>query len=322
MLRSGLKAPSSIKANGFADQYKDANTSSAWLWAPTHLKESRLSLRTQIKSYLMELVATCIFVFCLGFSVVTAANNGTDMALRSLTVAIVAFGSYMMVTGWLRLPEEELPRLAMWNLTLSRLVTLRLGLFHALFYVVAQFLGMILGACLLVAFGTGATSEHVYIPSYSGNLVASWAAELFGSSFIVMAYLYNSMSGVEHEKEHEHQRDGEMAAALVRGIFTLLFFRLGHWTFDPVVYLAGLFAAAFSTNPTTWLSDTNMTRLSAGFFLGAPLIGMVIGVAVYLFLLFLSYHGDDDKKRIAKGAKLVHSVDGRITHTQYTKMNE
>jgi hypothetical protein len=322
MLRSGLKAPASIKANGLADQYKDGNTSSAWLWAPTHLEDSRLSWRTQIKSYVMEMIAMCIFTFCLGFAVVTAVNNGADMALRTLTVAIVAFGSYMMVTGWLRMPEEELPRLASFNLILARLLTLRLGLLHALFYTIAEFVGILLGGALLVAFGTGSTTVDVWIPSYAGGIGASWGAELFGSSFIVMAYLYNYMGGVEHEKEHEFQRNGEMAAAVVRGISTLLFFRLGHWTFDPFVYLAGLFATGFAS-PHVFLSDDAATRLSWGFYFGVPLIGMVIGVVVYLLLVFLSYHGEDEKKRIAKGARLVSSsIGGRVTHTQYTKMAE
>lgn len=315
-LRSGLKAPASIKANGLADQYKDMRSGAAWLWTPTN--NTAISARTLIKSYVMELIASFVFCFFVVFSVVTAVNNGADMNLRTMLVALVSGASYYMVTGWLRMPEEELPRHASWSVTLARFLVLRFGLFHTLIYLVVQLVGAIIAAALLFGFGFGASVVDVWVPAFpaGGSVAHSWGAELLSSGLIIFSLLYNHMAGVETDDEQKYERKGEMAASLVRGLATFLFFRLGHFTFDSIVYLAGLFATGMAG---PFLSDTAATRLSWGFFVGVPLLGAIGAVLLYWLMVFLSYHPETKYK--ANGGPGLARAERQI-HTQYVKLAE
>jgi hypothetical protein len=313
----GLKAPGSINANSLTDQYanngKD-NFLGALLWAPTHKTEMRFI--TFIKSYLMEFVAMTVFAFLLLFAVVSAVNNSADMALRSILVALVGSGSYYMITGWLRKPDEELPRHGGWTVTLSYALVLRFGIFHSLIYMVVHVLGALTASGLLSAFGVGASTPEVWVPQLVDTVARSWAAEIIGTTLIVFSLLYNHMAGVDQDNEGTHRRDGEVMASAMRLVATLIFFRLGHFTFEPALYLAGLFTTCWNGG---CLSDTSAAHLSAGFFLGVPLIGVIIAVALYILGVVLSATYDQ-KKLQAKGATF-KAVDRNI-HAQYSKLAE
>lgn len=312
--KTSLQAPSSIKAQSLTDQYNDGTTWQSVLWYPTH--SEALTWRTQIKSYTMEMIATLVFSFLYVFSVITAIDSGADTAIRSILIALVAGGSYYMVTGWLRMPESELPRHASWTVTVSQMAVFRFGLLHGLFYLLMQFIGILIAAAILFGFGPGfgmgATTER-WIPPQADNVARAWLAMIIGSFAIVFSRLYNHMAGVANSEEHKHQRDGEVMASVMTGLAVLVFYRLGNWSFDPVVYLAGLFATGYSGN---FLSTTTATYLGAAFNILAPMTGMVLAVALYLGLLFLSNpvgHG-----RLAKrDVRLEKQI-----HTQYVKLAE
>lgn len=311
--KSALQAPSSIKAQGFMDQYKNesADKASPWLWAPSH--NTGITWLTQIKSYAMEMVATLVFTFLLVFSVVSASIASGDTAVRSILVGLVGFGSYYMVTGWLRKPDSELPRHAGWLVTVSQVAVFRFGLLHGLFYLVAQFLGAIIAAALLFGLGDGGNPER-WIPQLADTVGRAWLAEIIGAFAIIFSLLYNHMAGVPTDEEDKHRRDGEVMASAMRGVATLVFFRLGHWSFEPVVYLAGLFASGYNG---AFLSDTTANHLSAAFFILVPMIGMAVAVLLYL-LLGAAMSSEDGKQRTAKGIRL---AENKI-HTQYVKLAE
>jgi len=308
--KPALQAPSSIKANSINQQFEDGNTAAAWLWYPTNKKS--ITFLTMLKSYLMEYVASLVLIFLVVFSVVSAVANTADMGIRSLLVALVGFGSYYMVTGWLRMPDSELPRHASWLVTVSHMMVLRFGILHGLIYLVAQTLGALTASGILSAFGPGATVE-AWVPQIADTTARSWAAEIIGSSLIVFSLLYNHMAGVPNDLEQDHQREGEVMASAMRGVATLIFFRLGHWSYDPAIYLGGLFATCWNGG---CLSDSTANHLSAAFFILVPMIGMVVAVALYLLgvLLSTSY----GKERTAKGVRL----EKPIQHTQYVKVSE
>lgn len=288
----------------------DGNFVGALLWAPTHKKSIRFI--TLLKSYLMEYLASTIKFFLILFAVVTAVNDTADLALRSILVALVAFGSDYMITGWLRKPDEELPRHGGWVATASYALVLRFGIFHSLIYMTMHVLGALTGSGLLSAFGVGASTPEVYIPQLVDTVARSWAAEIIATALIAFSLLYNHMAGVSSDEEDSHRREGEVMAAAMRGVATLIFFRLGHFTFDPAIYLTGLFATCWNGG---CLSATSAAHLSAGFFIGVPFIGVAVAVALYILGVVLSanYGG---RARTAKGARL--DVERNI-HTQYSK---
>lgn len=313
--KTSLQAPSSIKAQGFMDQYKNdsEDKASPWLWAPSH--NTGITWMTQIKSYIMEMVATLVFTFLLVFSVVSATIASPDTAVRSILVGLVGFGSYYMVTGWLRKPDSELPRHAGWLVTVSQMAVFRFGILHGLFYLVAQFVGALVAAALLLGLGDGGNPER-WVPQLADTVGRAWLAEIIGAFAIIFSLLYNHMAGVPTNEEDNHRRDGEVMASVMRGVATLVFFRLGNWTFEPVVYLAGLFASGYNGG---FLSDSSANHLSAAFFILVPMIGMVIAVLLYL-LLGAAMTGDQGKGRVAKGVRLMPSE--KQIHTQYVKLAE
>lgn len=318
-LRPGMKAPASIKARNLEQQYGGGNGYSA-LWYPQTKTDSWL---VTVKSYVMEMLAMFVFAFLTVYSVVTAVLGTSDSMIRSLVVAIVAGGSYFMVTGWLRKPDEELPRHASWTVTLGKTAVMRFGLIHALIYLIAQFLGLLIAAALLYELGyqtgpgpTGVLEVYipqteVYVNDFAGR---HWLAEILASFAIVFSMLYNHMAGVEKENEGEYIRGGEIMASLARTAFTLLFFRVGHWTFDPAVYLAGLFATCFNG---TCLSATTATQYGAAFFLLVPLIGMIVAIVFYLLGVLLS--GGVGMRKSNGGG---NATAERQIHTQYVKLAE
>lgn len=312
-----LKAPESIKAKDLSEQYmnNDGDTLGAILWAPTHKKTAHWI--TLVKSYLLELIASFFMVFFTVFSVVSAVNGSGDTAVRSLLVAIASGGSYFMVTGWLRNPEEELPRHASWLVTLFYCGTLRFGVFHSLIYLGVQTLGAFIASLVLSGLGPGGATEEVWIPVLGGTTNQSWIAEIFATALILFNLGYNHMAGNEVAKEDEQARHGETMASLMRLIATLVFFRLGHWTFDPIIYLGGLWATCHNTG---CLSAETPTHLGVGFFMGVPFIGLVTALVFYVIALALT--GTYKTRRYgAKGAEMRRTFGPDVQksiHTSYT----
>lgn len=306
---NNLRAPESIKAQNLQDQYtnNDGNTVGAILWAPTHKKP--IHVVPLIKSYVMELIGSFFMIFFTVFSVVSAVNGSADTAVRSLLVAITAGGSYFMVTGWLRKPDEELPRHASWLVTLFYMFTLRFGLFHSLIYLAVQTIGALAASGVLSALGPGAATEEVWIPQLVGTSTQSWCAEIFATGLILFSLGYNHMGGNPSEEEDSQLRHGETMASLMRAVATLVFFRLGHFTFDPAIYLGGLFSSCWNSG---CLSSETGLHLSAGFFIGVPFIGLIAAILFYLVGVALSgtYGG---KERRARGAMLQNKI-----HTSFS----
>jgi hypothetical protein len=174
-------------------------------------------------------------------------------------------------------------------------------------------LGALTASGILSAFGFGGATAEVWIPQLGDTVARAWAAEIIGTALIVFSLLYNHMAGVDSAEEDNHQREGEVMASVMRGVATLVFFRLGNWTFEPALYLAGLFTSCWNGG---CLSDTSAAHLSAGFFLGVPFIGMIVAVALYILGVVLSANYGTTK-RIAKGPSLT-TVERNI-HTQYSK---
>lgn len=323
-LHPGMKAPASIKAKNLTQQYGGVNSYSA-LWYPQTKEDSWL---ITLKSNVMELLATFVFVFLTVYAVVTSVLGTGDSMIRSLVVAIVSGGSYFMVTGWLRKPDEELPRHASWTVTLGKAAVMRFGFLQALFYWISQFIGTLLAACLLYVLGfqTGNPVVGVleaYVPQTEVYLTDSagrhWFAEIIASFAIVFSMLYNHMAGVERENEIEHVRGGEIMASLARTAFTLLFFRVGHWTFDPIVYLGGLLTTCFHGTCLSGTAGTLATGIQypAIFFLLVPFIGMIVAILFYLLGVLLS-GGVGMRKSNGGGT----ATAGRQIHTQYVKLAE
>lgn len=316
MKRTGtLKAPGSINASSLTDQYQREEFGSALLWAPTHKKPTRII--TLIKSYLMEYLFSTVFYFLVIFSVVSAVASSADLALRTLLVALVSGGSYYMGTGWLRRPAEELPRHGGWLVTIAYTLVLRFGVIHALIYLSMHTLGALTASGLLSAFGPGLAGVEVWLPQYTDTTARGWAAEIIGAALIVFSLLYNHMAGASSGEEDEHQREGETMASVMRAVAVVVFFRLGNWTFEPALYLAGLFATCWNGG---CLSSTNATHYSAGFFIGVPMIGMVVAVALYILGVVLSADYGMTVRR-GKGGRMPPESAERQVHTQYSKVS-
>jgi glycerol uptake facilitator-like aquaporin len=327
-----LKAPDSIRATSVADQYETVGKAGGFthfLWAPHATRSVRfLSL---LKSYVMELIGSFFFVFFTVFSVVSAYNGTAagpaDDVLRSILVAICAGGSYFMVTGWLRKPDDELPRHASWLVTLFYMLTWSFGAIHSLIYLIAQLLGALAASGILWELGTGTLGPEVWIPARGAGATigAAWFAELVGTALILFSLGYNHKAGVETDDEDKEgaRRLGETMASLMRAVATLVFFRLGHWTFEPIVYLGGLFATCWTGSCLS--NDTGM-HYGLGIFLGVPFLGLLLAVVLYLVGLLLSTkdYGKQRKAKVPEGKRVpgLYEEAGKSIHTQYTKVSE
>jgi len=340
-----LKAPDSIKAANLREQYQTPEGSSVLrhlFWAPHDDKKIRLLTIT--KSYVMELIGSFFFIFFTVFSVVSAYNGTTtgigsdaDGAIRSILVAICAGGSYFMVTGWLRKPDEEMPRHASWLVTLFYTFTYRFGIFHTLAYMVMQLGGALIASGILWELGTGAFGSTVWIPARGtgATIGAAWFAELVGTALILFSLGYNHMGGVDIADEDltkdGTRRLGETMASIMRAVATLVFFRLGHWTFEPIIYLGGLFATCWTGS---CLSTDTANYYGLGIFLGVPFLGLVLAVVLHLVTVGLSTRTTFDSGHKSRANRRGLYTDeaqaeferqanlGKSIHTQYTKLSE
>lgn len=333
-----LKAPDSIRAANLREQYETPEGSSVLrhlFWAPHDNKKIRLL--TILKSYVMELIGSFFFVFFTVFSVVSAYNGTTtgpgsdaDGAIRSILVAICAGGSYFMVTGWLRKPDEEMPRHASWLVTLFYTFTYRFGIFHTVAYLVMQLGGALIASGILWELGTGVFGPTVWIPARGtgATIGAAWFAELVGTALILFSLGYNHMGGSPNAEEDDSRRLGETMASLMRAVATLVFFRVGHWTFEPAVYLGGLFATCWTGS---CLSADTANYYGLGIFLGVPFLGLLLAVVLHLVMVGLSTKPASDTGHKSRANKAGLYTDeraaqldqmGKSIHTQYTKMSE
>lgn len=225
---------------------------------------------------LAELVRSIVFVLVVNLlhhGITTSPTGWIDGAL----FGIVAGATYYFVTRWKvnDTDNNELPGHASWTVSLAHMFVAREGPLITVVRMGVQLLGALAASGLLHFLGA-----HV-VPT-NPNVPVQWFIELFVPALIVFAILYNNMAGAKRADEKEHEEKGQFHGSAIRAFFTACFYTLfSGYSFESIVYLGGLFA-------TCWNGACNSQAPFTGawaFYTFVPLLGMAIGVVLYLIMI-------------------------------------
>lgn len=291
-------------------------------------EEDRPDWGNTIGSWVMELVG-CIF---LGLFVNIAKSNASGIAANALLDGAIigaVYGAYFyMAWDWTR--DYMLRRHMNWAISWGYLLTLRIGILTwILFYGVAQTGGAFIAGAILTAtpYGTPPDiSSAALVPTVGAAL--GW--EFFGSFLIVFTLIYNeilenavlsaaadgsdgqpeeaSRRAAEDKYEDEdenHTRAGKLTG-LVIFILVTCFFRIQVYSFNNVVYLAGL----------TGTGDLNANN-SLGFamaycaYLGMPLVGATAAAFIF-WILYMLYRAIPDRRRTPSFSRFYGYVKSEV----------
>lgn len=284
------KKATSIGARSAAEQYQPEGRESIWyslLWGPHD--ERPLYWSNTVRAFIMELLACVVFALVTNMAANLSAATASTL-LSGVLVGSLAGGSYYMASSWIRTQgnDYELPRHLSWSVSFGHVFALRLGLIYLLFYLSVQLLGSAVAGGFLYMLGNGVVPASLASAITTGN---SWFTEVMGSALIVFSILYNnylSYPVIDKENSEDHHTfHGQWLGALMRALWTAIFFSKGAYTFDPVVYFAG----AIGTCSTTCLFNSGN---GWWFYFFVCLIGSLGGALLYWLLIAI--YGSGRKK--------------------------
>lgn len=308
---SKLQAPNKrIAAESWSDHSpNDGGYLAAFMWAPFHRETPRMGI--VILGFLMELIGTLVFCLFTNFArqnlvLPPVPATATDMVtLSAVVVGLVSAGTFYAATGW-RLQDDEQPRHLSWTISIGYFLVFRTGLIPLIVYLCAQTGGAALAGLVIWGIGPGIVPAATTIP-----FGMAFGFEVLGSFLIIFALLYNNLYGGSYESEREHTRQGQVAASLMRFLSTSTLGRANAYSFDAVIYLAGLIGFGLSSNVD------NPYVASPAFFLLVPMVGMAGAVIVYYVLLLLFRLSTPTKRRTG-----ISTTESSIDARQGTSLEE
>lgn len=309
---SKLQAPNKrVGAESWGDHSpNDGGYLAAFMWAPFHRETPRMGI--VILGYIMELIGTLVFALFTNFArqnlvfatTVTAANAAMN-TLAAVIVGLVSAGTFYAATGW-RLQDDEQPRHLSWTVSIGYFLVFRTGLIPLIVYLCAQTGGAALAGLVIWGIGPGIVPAGSTIP-----FGMAFGFEVLGSFFIIFALLYNNLYGGSYESEREHTRQGQVNASLARFLSTASLGAANAYSFDAVIYLAGLIGFGLSSQVD------NPYVASPAFFLLVPMVGMAGAVIVYYVLLLLFRLSTPTRRRTG-----ISTTEASIDSRQGTSLEE
>jgi hypothetical protein len=266
-----------IEARSASEQYQPEGRESIWysmIWGPQD--ERPLYWSNTVRAFIMELLGVVLFALVTNMAASLSAATASAL-LSGVLVGVLGGGSYYMATSWIRTTKEdyELPRHLSWSVSFGHFFASRLGLIYLLFYLVVQLLVSAVAGGLLNMLGNGVVPASLTSTLTTGN---SWFTEVMGSALIVFSVLYNNYLSYPYDKEDHHTFHGQWLGALMRALWTAIFFSKGAYTFDPVIYFAG----AIGTCSTACLFNAGN---GWWFYFFVCLIGSLGGTLLYWLLI-------------------------------------
>jgi glycerol uptake facilitator-like aquaporin len=278
------------------EQYSPAGRKS-WMstliWAPADVEVLKVS--NTLRAYFMEFLGTLLFTLATNMAVSLTAAASTTL-LNGVLVGLLAGGSYYMAGSWLRTTSKdesdyELPRHLSWSVSLGHFLVMRLGLWYLLWYLVAQTAGAAVAGGFLYFFDNGVVPSML---SATPNNGFYWALEILGPLFIVFSVLYNNYLSRYMDKkgspsEEDSIHHGMYAGGLMRFVWTAIFYNKGAYSFDAVVYIAGV----IGTCATACLGSSGN---GWWFYVFVPLLGSVGAAIVYVPPMLLFSWGRSERE--------------------------
>lgn len=206
----------------------------------------------EMKKYLAEFIGTFVLVFvACGVAGQTGGSLGVTSVAFGLVIVAMAY-SIGNVSGCHINPAVSIAMLCAKKMSLKDFIG----------YVVAQFLGAIAGAAVLMAV-VGDSTKLGTNALYNGNAMASFIIEAVLTCIFVLAIL-----GVTSKKEY-----GNVAGLVIGGALTL-------------VHLLGINFTGTSVNPARSFGPALIAGSWDGLwvFILAPLVGGILAAVIYGFL--------------------------------------
>ena len=206
----------------------------------------------EMKKYLAEFIGTFVLVFvACGVAGQTGGSLGVTSVAFGLVIVTMAY-SIGNVSGCHINPAVSIAMLCAKKMSLKDFIG----------YVVAQFLGAIAGAAVLMAV-VGDSTKLGTNALYNGNAMASFIIEAVLTCIFVLAIL-----GVTSKKEY-----GNVAGLVIGGALTL-------------VHLLGINFTGTSVNPARSFGPALIAGSWDGLwvFILAPLVGGILAAVIYGFL--------------------------------------
>ncbi len=206
----------------------------------------------EIRKYLAEFIGTFVLVFvACGVAGQTGGSLGVTSVAFGLVIVAMAY-SIGNVSGCHINPAVSIAMLCAKKMNLKDFIG----------YVVAQFLGAIAGAGVLMAV-VGDAGKLGMNALYNGNAISSFIIEAVLTCIFVLAIL-----GVTSKKEF-----GGVAGLVIGGALTL-------------VHLLGINFTGTSVNPARSFGPALIAGNLSGIwvFLLAPLVGGILAAVIYGFL--------------------------------------
>ena len=281
-----------------------------------------------ILSFIMELVGCIGLGLFVNIARANASGIATNALLDGAIIGAVYGGYFYMAWDWTR--DYMLRRHMNWAISWGYLLTLRIGILTwVLFYGIAQTGGAFIAGAILTATPYGGVpdiSSAALVPTTGAAL--GW--EFFGSFMIVFTLIYNEIlenavhtaahdgsdgktdeaarraSEDKYEDEDENHTRAGTLTGIVIFILVACFYRIQVYTFNNVIYLAGLVGTG----------DMNANN-SLGFamawsaYLGMPLAGATAAALIF-WALYVFHSRIPDRKRSPGGGRFYSSMRSEI----------
>ena len=155
-------------------------------------------------------------------------------------------------------------------------------------------LGAILGALGTAAIpnytGTAITGTTAPVATTPISSIAAWGLEFFASLFVTFMVIFNEKMELHNEDEDKnHFRVGSITALAIFAI-VLTFFGNGIYSFNNVVYFAGLVGVGATTTLGAEGRTSNLVAtglVDYAHYLGTPIAGAIGAAALYWILRLL-----------------------------------
>lgn len=240
-----------------------------------------------VVSIFWEISASALFTF---FTILAFSGNNaeTNRVLAGFLVGVISGGTLYLVFG-LNSKQDVIPRHVMWTVTLFHVVLMRTGPIAGIILMVAQAAGAFIAAAFLWWMATTNTVLAVYPGAPTAALI--WFYELLGVSVCLIVYFCFHMNGTDRAEEYEKRRTAQMWLAATRAGFLTVLLQNGLYSFEPLVYLAGLIATC--GNPAgSACADTVPIPNAPAFFIMVPWIGVIIAAFLSIVgLIFNNWYG-------------------------------
>lgn len=281
--KSGISPYRQVGAENLKDLYNSGNFQkgdgfgAAALFAPWHKTSPRGGIIAL--SLVMEMVGVLVFTFFLNLAKY-ASTTGTDVLLDGAVVGFIGGGTYYMITQWRSHYDQlELQHHYSTSISFAYLLCMKIGLVVFLGYLAMQILGAAVSGAILMGFGAGTLPTPA-----NPNIGITWGTEILGSGVIIFTLLYCHLVGdVEKEEESDKFREAQKMAAWARGLITIVLFKFQGYSFDFVVYFAGLIASCDAGNGCPNALPFNNAPVFYGFLPWLGAIGAVLLLAIFLW---------------------------------------